>query len=171
MNGRTRQGGDSKVGSADGTGVPLRFTVTGRGGVPAAGVDAVSLNVTVDQGELPDVGGDYVTVDGCATPRPTASNLNFGQDQTVPNAVITPVSPSGEVYVYGYGTAHIGPGDPPARPKTIVASVWVPETRSWPCYLGFRGRARGRAVPLDRTTQQCPEILPWLVRLRFGTRS
>jgi hypothetical protein len=35
---------------------------------------------------------------------------------------------------------------------------------------GLRGRAIGRAVPLDRTMQQCPETLPWLVRLRFGTR-
>ena len=36
-----------------------------------------------------------------------ASNLNFGQGQTVPNAVITPVSASGEICVYVYGRAHI----------------------------------------------------------------
>ncbi len=67
----------------------------------------MSLNVTVDGGELPTVGGGYVTVDGCASPRPTASNLHFGEGQTVPNAVITPVSPTGEVYVYVYGRADI----------------------------------------------------------------
>jgi hypothetical protein len=67
----------------------------------------VSLNVTVVDGELPTVGGGFVTVDGCATPRPNASNLNFGQAQTVPNAVITPVSASGEICVYVYGRAHI----------------------------------------------------------------
>jgi hypothetical protein len=25
--------------------------------------------------------------------------------------------------------------------------VWVPETRSWPCYLGFRGRVTGVLCP------------------------
>ena len=49
----TRAGG-VKVGSEDGLAGPLRVKVTGRGGVPASGVGAVSLNVTVDAGELAD---------------------------------------------------------------------------------------------------------------------
>ncbi|MGI9645715.1 MAG: S8 family serine peptidase, partial [Ilumatobacteraceae bacterium] len=99
--------GSAKVGSDDGSAGPLRFNVLGRGGLPASGVGAVSLNVTVTQGELPEAGGGFVTVDGCATPRPNASNLNFGEGDTVPNAVITPVSPTGDVCVYVYGTSHI----------------------------------------------------------------
>ena len=103
----TRQDGGTKVGSPDGSAGPLQVGVLGRGGVPGSGVSAVSLNVTVDQGELPDAGFGFVTVDGCATPRPNASNLNFDQGQTVPNAVITPVSATGDICVYVYGRAHI----------------------------------------------------------------
>ena len=77
---------------------PLRIRVTGRGGVPAAGVSAVSLNVTVTQ---PD-GFGYVTVWPCASPQPDASNLNYVPGQTVPNAVIAPVDANGEVCFYTY---------------------------------------------------------------------
>jgi len=81
-------------------------TVAGRGGVPLSGVGAVALNVTVVEGEDPAVGGGYVTVYPCGT-RPDASNLNFTAGQTVPNAVIAPVSASGTVCFYVYGTAHL----------------------------------------------------------------
>jgi hypothetical protein len=75
--------------------------------VPVSGVGAVSLNVTVVGGGLPLVGGGFVTVDGCGDPRPVVSSLNFGAGETVANAVVTPVSASGEVCVYVYGTAHV----------------------------------------------------------------
>ena len=39
--------GTSKIGDGRGNGTPLAFSVTGNGGVPATGVGAVSLNVTV----------------------------------------------------------------------------------------------------------------------------
>jgi len=63
------------------------------------------LNVTVVSGEAPDAGG-FVTVYPCGT-RPDASNLNFVQGQTVPNAVIAPVSAQGKVCFYVYGKAHL----------------------------------------------------------------
>ena len=96
-----------RVGSVDGSAAALRVKVTGSNGVPASGVDAVSLNVTVVEGVLPGVGIGFVTVDACASPRPGSSNLNFVQGQTVPNAVITPVTAGGEICVYVYGTAHV----------------------------------------------------------------
>jgi hypothetical protein len=102
----TRPGG-VKVGSADGSAGPLRFNVLNRGGLPGSGVGAVSLNVTVVDGGLPTFGGGFATVDSCVMPRPNASNLNFGAGQTIPNSVITPVSATGEVCVYVFGTAHI----------------------------------------------------------------
>jgi len=97
--------GTSKIGDGRGSGTPLEFTVTGKNGVPASGVGAVSLNVTVVDGEAPDEGG-YVTVYPCGT-RPDASNLNFVFGQTVPNAVIAPVSAQGKVCFYVYGKAHL----------------------------------------------------------------
>ncbi len=97
--------GTTKIGDGRGNGTPLEFSVTGNGGVPATGVGAVSLNVTVVSGEAPDEGG-FVTVYPCGT-RPDASNLNFVAGQTVPNAVITPVSQAGKVCFYVYGKAHL----------------------------------------------------------------
>ncbi|MSX15665.1 MAG: hypothetical protein F2805_05040, partial [Actinobacteria bacterium] len=59
------------------------------------GYRAAALNVTVVDGEAAAVGG-YVTVFPCGD-RPTASNVNFVDGQTVPNAVIAPVSADGRV--------------------------------------------------------------------------
>ena len=94
-----------RVGALDGSGSAVTLSVTDRGGVPAGGVAAVALNVTVVAGLAPQVGG-YVTVYPCGS-RPDASNLNFVTGQTVPNSVIAPVSPEGTICLYSYGTAHL----------------------------------------------------------------
>ena len=61
--------------------------------------------MTVVDGEATDVGG-YVTVYPCGT-RPDSSNLNFVNGQTVPNAVVAPLSNAGKVCFYVYGKAHL----------------------------------------------------------------
>jgi hypothetical protein len=66
----------------------------------------VALNVTVTQGEDPNIGKGFVTVYPCGT-RPEASNPNFTAGQTIPNSVIAPVSATGIVSFYVYGTAHL----------------------------------------------------------------
>ena len=86
-------------------GTTKELQVTGVGAIPASGVGAVSLNVTVTDTTADDFGG-YVTVYPCGT-RPEASNLNFISGQTIPNAVITPVSASGKVCFYVFGGAHL----------------------------------------------------------------
>lgn len=108
---------DTRVGSAQGlrtvsktkvgNGTELRVQLTNLpGGItPATGVGAVSLNVTVTGSRAPNEGG-FVTVYPCGN-RPDASNLNFQSGQTVPNAVITPVSSNGEVCFYVYGSADL----------------------------------------------------------------
>ena len=100
----TRTSGN-KVGKTDGTGTPYELTVAGVSGVPGSGVAAVAMNVTVVDGEATDVGG-YVTVYPCGT-RPNSSNLNFINGQTVPNAVVAPLSNTGKVCFYVYGKAHL----------------------------------------------------------------
>ena len=65
-------------------------------GVPASGVSAVALNVTVT---APFSAG-FVTVYGDGTALPVASNLNFVPDQSVPNLVIAPVGAGGVVDLY-----------------------------------------------------------------------
>jgi hypothetical protein len=127
--------GGAKVGNAAGTAAPYVLQVTGQGGVPASGVGAVALNVTVTLTEDPTIGGGYVTVFPCGT-RPDASNLNFVGGQTIPNSVIAPVSASGEVCFYVYGTAHLiadvsgyfPTGSPPAPPTTTTAPTTTTST-------------------------------------------
>ena len=75
----------------------LRVQMTGRNGVPATGVSAVSLNVTVTGA----TGEGYVTVFPCGD-RPEASNLNYRAGQTTPNAVIASLSSTGEVCFYSF---------------------------------------------------------------------
>lgn len=69
--------------------------VTGRAGVPASGVDAVVLNVTVTR---PTVGG-HLTIWPAGQDRPTASNLNYLAGQTVPNLVVAKVGEDGYVEI------------------------------------------------------------------------
>ena len=81
----------------------LRVKLTDLSGlVPSTGVGAVSLNVTVTQ---PD-GAGYVTVYPCGT-RPNASSLNYTAGETIPNAVIAPVSAQGEVCFFSTQPTHI----------------------------------------------------------------
>jgi len=73
--------------------------------VPATAT-TVSLNVTAVQG-IARNGVGFVTVHPCDVPTPNTSNINFRTGQTVPNAVIAPLSPDGRVCFAVYGSAHL----------------------------------------------------------------
>ncbi len=73
-----------------GAGQTIALSVLGQGGVPASGVGAVVLNVTVTQRTAPGI--LIVYPDGVT--RPNSSNLNFVAGQTVPNLVIAPWAPT-----------------------------------------------------------------------------
>src|SRR5664279_5468887 len=83
----------------------VALQVGGRGGVPATGVSAVVLNVTVTQ---PGAGG-FLTAYADGTALPLASNLNFSPGQTVPNLVVAPVGATGQVDLYNgsAGSTHL----------------------------------------------------------------
>ena len=142
----TRSG--SKVGDAAGTAAALEVSLLGKGGLPATGVAAVSLNVTVTEGENPAVGGGFVTVFPCGV-RPDASNLNFTAGQTVPNAVIAPVSAGGTVCFYVYGTAHlladVSGYFPTGSDFSTLTPARVLDTRA----TGKVGNATGSGAPLE----------------------
>jgi hypothetical protein len=80
----------------------LQVKITGTGGVPLTNVDAVSLNVTV----VDPVAAGFVTVYPCGD-RPLTSSLNYTAGEIVPNAVLAPVSASGEVCFYSSADAHL----------------------------------------------------------------
>jgi hypothetical protein len=93
---------DTRTGDPLAGGQTLEVAFGGQFGIPASGVAAVSLNVTVTQ---PDWIG-YITVYPCGE-QPLASNPNFIGGQTVPNAVIAPLSPTGTVCFYTSTTTHL----------------------------------------------------------------
>jgi hypothetical protein len=76
--------------------------VTGRAGVPAAAA-AVVLNVTVD-----DPGDDgFLTVFPCGSPRPNASNVNYFEGETIPNAVVAKLGVGGKVCIYTFAATDL----------------------------------------------------------------
>ena len=75
----------------------IKLQVAGVHGVPATGVTAVVLNVTVTG---PTVGGWVVAYpDGTARPNP-GSNINFTKGETIANTVVVPVGADGKVDFY-----------------------------------------------------------------------
>jgi len=82
----------------------INLGVTGVGGVPASGVTAVALNVTVDQ----PTGTGYLTVWPAGEARPTASTHNFTPGITVANLVLAKVGANGQVSIYNSaGNTHV----------------------------------------------------------------
>ncbi|MFG3347066.1 hypothetical protein ACGF1Z_18595 [Streptomyces sp. NPDC048018] len=79
----------------------VTLKVTGHGGLPAAGVTAVVLNVTATA----PTAASFVSVHPADRPRTSASNLNFTAGQTIPNLVFVPVSANGEVTFYNHAGA------------------------------------------------------------------
>ncbi|MEY4230883.1 MAG: hypothetical protein RLZZ362_1732 [Actinomycetota bacterium] len=96
------QGAVSVTKQKYGGGNVLRVRVTGVAGVPSSGVGSVSLNVTV----VDPVGAGFVTVFPCGE-LPGVSSLNYVAGQTVPNAVIAPVSAGGEVCFFSNVDTHL----------------------------------------------------------------
>jgi hypothetical protein len=95
----TRNGG-GPVGAT----AALDVQVTGQGGVPAAGVSAVVMNVAVTG----PTAASYLTVYAAGEAKPWAANLNFGPGQTVPNLVVAKLGAGGRVSVANaVGTAHV----------------------------------------------------------------
>ena len=88
--------------AANGT---VSLQVAGRGGVPATGVSAVVLNVTVTRPQA--AGNVQAWASGAAMP--STSSLNFAPGQDVPNAVVVPVGRDGKVNLRNAssGTSHL----------------------------------------------------------------
>ncbi|MFJ9742638.1 FlgD immunoglobulin-like domain containing protein [Streptomyces sp. NPDC101166] len=83
----------AKVGAAK----TVTVQVAGRGGVPAAGVSAVVMNLTATT----PTSASFVSAYPHGTQRSSASNLNLTAGQTVANAVIVPVR-DGKVTLYNH---------------------------------------------------------------------
>src|SRR5664279_3674267 len=71
----------------------ISVQITGAAGVPATGVSAVVLNVTVTS----PAGNGFITVYPDGTSTPNASNLNFLTGQTIPNLLVVPLGTKGKI--------------------------------------------------------------------------
>ena len=99
----TREGNGAPTGKV-GPGRTLSLQATGRGGVPTSGVSAVVMNVTVTEPTAPS----FLTVWPAGETRPTASNLNYVANQTVPNLVVVKVGAGGKVNLFNLsGSTHV----------------------------------------------------------------
>lgn len=97
----TRAGQATVDGLFNGTGAlaaggELDLAVAGRGKVPAAGADAVVLNVTATGSGGPG----FVTAWPAGAARPLASNLNLTAGTTVANLVVAKLGSGGKVALY-----------------------------------------------------------------------
>ena len=81
-----------------GPGQTRNVTITGMGGVPAAGVSAVVLNVTA----VNPSAATYVTVWPTGESQPLASNLNVPAGDVRPNLVVVKVGVGGGVSFFNY---------------------------------------------------------------------
>jgi hypothetical protein len=100
----TRSGVGIPVGKP-GPGSVVTFRAAGAGGVPATGVSAVVLNVTIT--EALGVGFVQVFPTGRATVG-TSSSLNVEHvGQTIPNLVVVPVGTGGQVSIYTQSGGHL----------------------------------------------------------------
>jgi alpha-tubulin suppressor-like RCC1 family protein len=88
--------GASRRGAPLGAGEQVDLPVSGRGGVPATGVDSVVLNVTATN----PTRDSFVTVWPAGADRPVASNLNVVPNVTAPNLVIAKLGTAGAVSIY-----------------------------------------------------------------------
>ena len=99
----TRDGTGGIAGSV-GPGATVDVQITGRGGVPAAGVSAVAMNVTVTE----PTGSGFLTIFPAGTTRPLAANLNYDPGKTVPNLVVAKLGASGRVSMFNSaGNTHV----------------------------------------------------------------
>ncbi|MDP9904517.1 colicin D domain-containing protein [Arthrobacter bambusae] len=85
--------GTGGVNGPVGPGQTISVKVTGRGGLPATGVSAVAMNITVANSTSSGV----ITAYAGGSPKPGTSNLNYTAGQIIPNFAITAVGADGTI--------------------------------------------------------------------------
>ncbi len=86
-----------------GAGSSVSLQVAGVSGVPASGVTAVVMNVTVTGATA----AGYLTVYPDGQPRPGTSSLNFVRGETIPNLVVVPVVDGKVDFYNSAGTVNV----------------------------------------------------------------
>ena len=116
-------------------GSSINVKVLGAGGVPATGVSAVVLNVTVAGA----TSGGYLTVFPAGPQQPpVVSNLNFQAGQIVPNRVIVKVGANGAISIFnGFGATQV----------VVDVNGWFSDDTNWQLTgSGFTGATTPRRI-------------------------
>lgn len=117
----------------------LHLRLAGTAGLPASGVGALALNVTVTA----PAGPGYLTVWPAGTPQPGTSNVNFGRGQTLANFAVLGAGPDAGISIFNGcwdGGVHVlvdvvgwagsagagssGSGYVPVAPARLVDTRW-----------------------------------------------
>ena len=148
---------DTRAGAKPGPFQTIPFAVSGQGGVPASGVSAVVLNLTLTE----STASGWAAAFPGGTPWNGASNLNVqGAGQTVPNLVIVPVGANGMVNLLtltgGHLVADVAGTSPTGRRRRRRAgcsSASSPSASSTPGPASPRAgaRRRPRSPPASRS--------------------
>jgi len=80
----------------------LVVSTAGRAGVPAKGVSAVSVNITIRSGSV----GGFVSAYPTGSPRPPTSNVSFVRMQTVTKMAVSSVNRAGQFTIEASAPAH-----------------------------------------------------------------
>ena len=79
----------------------IAVKIDGTAGIPASGVTAVALNVTV----AGPTGNGYIEAYADGTTRPSTSNMNYGKGENLATQVIAPVGADGKIELYNGETS------------------------------------------------------------------
>jgi hypothetical protein len=102
LNTRTGTGSGGKIAKL-GAHATLKLKVTGAHGVPASGVNAAELNLTVSSPS----GGGYLVAYADGTVRPGVHSVDFTTGHTVANRALVKVGSDGEIDLYNAGSASV----------------------------------------------------------------
>lgn len=129
-----------QTGGSFGPGETRSIPVTGRGGIPASGVSAIVVNLTV----ATPTTNSWMTVWPSGQPRPQVSSINVVHGRTRANLVTVPVGPGGTVDVYNqsgratvvldavgyYAATAATPGAPSGFYHEVYPERYI-DTRTW----------------------------------------
>ncbi len=125
--------------------------VLGRGGVPAAGVSAVFVNVTADGAGA----AGFLTVWPTGAGRPTASTLNVGAGGTVANGALVRVGDGGKISVFSSVPTHllvdVQGYVPTGSPIAVMTPARLLDTRSANSTIDGQEAGAGRASAKSTT--------------------
>jgi len=138
-------------GAKPGAGATIPVKVAGRGGVPASGVAAVTMNVAMTESS----GSGFVTAWPSGKPRPNASNLNVeGVGATVSTLVTVPIGADGKVNLFTQSGGHLVADVAGWLPTgSFVASTptRILDTRPGDGQVGYSGDRPGVGSVIDLT--------------------